>query len=193
MSKKELVVLIILLLAIATRFLFISFGQSAIPGFAAVGAMMMLAGAHLGSWKKWIFPLAIFWVSDLIINNVVFAQYFDSFQVFGSIWVFMAYTLIVLIAFLLMKKPSIVRLLVTSTTAAVIFFLVTNFGSWLNPVNQYPQNLSGLISSYEAGLPFFRNGLMGDLFFGLVLFGLYEVIAARVESIEPLLFRKSVA
>ena len=193
MNKKEIIVLVLLILAITTRFVFISFGQSAIPGFAAAGAMMILAGAHLGSWKKWMLPLIVFWISDLIINNIVYAQYFDRFQFFGSLWVYGAYALIIAAAYYLMKKRTVGRLVISSLTAAVIFFLVTNFGSWISPTSPYTKDLSGLMSSYQAGIPFFRNGLMGDVFFSFVLFGLYDFIASRMTSVEPLLFKKSTA
>ena len=37
----------------------------------------------------------------------------------------------------------------------------------------YPHTLAGLAESYVAGLPFFRNTLVGDLFFTGVIFGTY--------------------
>ncbi len=194
MNKKELIVLVILLIAITTRFLFIQSGQSAIPGFTAVGAMMILAATYMTGWKRWMVPLGIFWVSDMIMNNVVYAQYYDSFQVIGSLWIYGAFFGIGLMAFFLMKKPSVLRLLATSTLAAVIFFLVTNFGSWLHPAAPYAKDISGLMASYEAGIPFFRNGLVGDVLFSFVLFGAFDLIATRVSSLDPVIFfRKSLA
>jgi len=193
MNKKEIVVLLLLIVATATRFLFIQFGQSAIPGFTAVGAMVILGATYLEGWKKWVLPLAIFWISDLMINNIVYAEYYDSIQVWGSLWVYGAYILIGAMAYMIMRTPSIGRLAVSCTACAVIFFLVTNFGSWMSPTAPYPSGFTGLMASYEAGIPFFRNGLLGDLFFGLTLFGLYDLIASRMDSMEPMLFRKSIA
>lgn len=194
MNKKELIVLVILLIAITTRFIFIQYDQSALPGFTAVGAMMILAAAYMTGWKKWIVPLGIFWVSDMIVNNVVYAQYYDTFQVVGNLWVYGAYAVVVLIAYVIMRKPSVLRLVVTSSLAAVVFFLVTNFGAWLHPAAPYAKGLSGLMSSYEAGIPFFRNGLMGDVFFSLVLFGAFDLVASRISSLDPVVFfRKSLA
>jgi len=194
MNKKELIVLVILLLAITTRFLFIRYDQSALPGFTAVGAMMIFAAAYMSGWKKWVVPIGIFWVSDMIVNNVVYAQYYDSFQVFGNLWVYAAYAGIVLIAYFLMRRPNVGRLLITSTLGAVLFFLVTNFGSWIHPAAPYAKDISGLMTSYEAGIPFFRNGLLGDVFFSLVLFGAFDLIATRVSSLDPVVFfRKSLA
>ncbi len=53
--------------------------------------------------------------------------------------------------------------------ASLSFFLISNFGVWLF---WYPRNLQGLFSCYLAALPFYRNTLLGDLFFGgLFVFG----------------------
>lgn len=156
--------------------------------------MMILAATYMTGWKRWMVPLGIFWVSDMIMNNVVYAQYYDSFQVIGSLWIYGAFFGIGLMAFFLMKKPSVLRLLATSTLAAVIFFLVTNFGSWLHPAAPYAKDISGLMASYEAGIPFFRNGLVGDVLFSFVLFGAFDLIATRVSSLDPVIFfRKSLA
>lgn len=194
MNKKEIIVLVLLILAVITRFVFIRFGESAIPNFTAVGAMMIIGATYMKGMKRWIVPLAIFWISDLFINNVVYAQYYDSFQLFATPWVYLGYLLVGIIAYIIMKtSPSFIKLLLTCTTGAVIFFLVTNFGSWLHHTSPYTKDFSGLMASYQAGIPFFRNALMGDLFFGFVLFGLYDIIASRIESLKPMLFRKSLA
>jgi formate-dependent nitrite reductase membrane component NrfD len=60
--------------------------------------------------------------------------------------------------------------------------LVTNFASWLNNP-MYTQNFSGLLTSYIAGIPFFRNTLLGDLFYLSVLFGTTKVFGV---SIKPM-------
>ena len=50
------------------------------------------------------------------------------------------------------------------------------------------------MASYEAGIPFFRNGLVGDVLFSFVLFGAFDLIATRVSSLDPVIFfRKSLA
>jgi len=193
MNKKEIIVLVLLIIAVTTRFVFIRFGESAIPNFTAIGAMMILGATYLRGWKRWIVPIFIFWLSDLMVNNIVYGQYYDSFQLLGPPWVYVGYILIGLIAYAIMKTPTFGRLLMTCTAGAVVFFLVTNFGSWIHPTSPYTKDIAGLIESYTMGIPFFRNAFLGDLFFGFVLFGLYDVIASRVDSLEPVLFRKSIA
>lgn len=47
--------------------------------------------------------------------------------------------------------------------ASILFFLFSNFGSWLY---WYPQTLSGLVQCYTLAIPFLVNTLLGDMFFG---------------------------
>lgn len=47
--------------------------------------------------------------------------------------------------------------------ASLSFFLLSNFGVWLN---WYPTTLSGFILCYGLALPFYARTLAGDLLFG---------------------------
>jgi hypothetical protein len=74
-----------------------------------------------------------------------------------------------------------------SLASSVLFFLVTNFGSWLW-FNMYEHSMSGLIQCYAMAIPFFRYTLCGDLFFAVVLFSGYAValqtrLAAQARSV----------
>jgi hypothetical protein len=40
----------------------------------------------------------------------------------------------------------------------------------------YPANAAGLVKCYVAALPFLRNMLTGDLFWGFLLFGGYWLV-----------------
>ncbi len=57
--------------------------------------------------------------------------------------------------------------LILMPLASLWFFIVSNFGVWLF---WYPSTWQGLISCYLAAVPFYRNTLLGDVFFtGLIL------------------------
>jgi hypothetical protein len=68
---------------------------------------------------------------------------------------------------------------------SVLFFLVTNFGVFLEGV-LYPRTWEGLAECYRMALPFFRGTLFGDLAYSLGIFGAYhlacEAGAARARS-----------
>jgi hypothetical protein len=67
------------------------------------------------------------------------------------------------------------------------FFLVTNFLVWLRGTT-YPQTLEGLLTCYLAGVPFYRQTLVGDLVFSGVIFGLHAALVwglGRLKAREP--------
>ena len=73
----------------------------------------------------------------------------------------------------LLKEVTFQRLIAGSLGASVIFFVMSNLGVWVGGM-MYPMTLEGLIACYTAAIPFFQNTLLGDLFYAVVLFLLYE-------------------
>lgn len=155
--------------------------------FTPVGGIAVFGSYFLGR-KIWAFlvPLFSLWLSDLFINNIIYPiqypQYYEGFTLFGSFWVYGSFLLIIPIAWGLLSTFTLPRLALTGFSTASLFFLITNFGSWLNnPI--YPQNFSGLLTSYVAGLPFFQNTLLGDICYLVILFGATKVFGF---SLKPL-------
>lgn len=155
--------------------------------FTPVGGIAVFGSYFLGR-KIWalLVPLFSLWLSDLFINNIIYPiqypQYYEGFTLFGSFWVYSSFLLIIPIAWGLLSTFTLPRLALTGFSTASLFFLITNFGSWLNnPI--YPQNFSGLLTSYVAGLPFFQNTLLGDICYLVILFGATKVFGF---SLKPL-------
>jgi len=148
--------------------------------FTAVGAIGLFGAAHFAKkWMAFLLPFAALWLSDLFLNNVIYGQYYDSFQIIGNMYVYGAFALVILFGTYFLKKVNTSRILISAVVTSVVFFLITNFGSWLNPVHQYPQNASGLLAAYAAGLPFLKSTLAGNVFFSLVLFKTYDWVRVR--------------
>ena len=125
--------------------------------------------------NQFTFPFIAYWVSDLLLDNIVYTQYYDGFQWMGSPWVYASFALIIVLGFVLLKKVSINNLVIASLSSSVLFFLITNFGAWMSSTI-YAKTFSGLIAAYIAGIPFFWNTLAGDLFYVSVLFGSFELV-----------------
>ena len=121
-----------------------------------------------------IIPIGLYFIADLYLNNVVYAAYFDGFQLLGSVGVYMSLIIIIPIAIFTLRKVSIASVLISSIGAAVIFFLVTNFFSMLT-LPQYTKDFAGLINSYEAAIPFFRSTLVSTVVYSAVLFTAAEL------------------
>lgn len=166
-----------MLAAVACRFLPLP------PNFTPMMALALFGTAYF-SQQKWAFllPVGLWWMSDLVLNNTVYAAYNEGFFFFAGyqVWSFLAIALIVLAGKGLLKEINNKNILVSGLAAAVVFFLVSNFGVWaFNPA--YPQNIGGLIASYIAGIPFFTYNLVGNVvFLGIMVYGT-EYIASRYQ------------
>jgi hypothetical protein len=154
--------------------------------FAPIGAMALFGTAYY-SKRHWAFiiPIASMWISDLILNNVVYGQYFDHFVWFysGSLFTYGAFALIVLLGMFTLKKVRIPMLAVSALGASMIFFIVSNFGVWFSGI-MYPKDLGGLMACYAAGIPFFKNTLAGDLVYSALMFGAFELSARKIPQLR---------
>lgn len=144
-----------------------------IQNFSPLGAIALFGAAHFA--KKWhaiAITILATWLSDLFINNVIYAKFFPTFTWFykGFFWQYGAYALIAIAAFFILKKVTVKNVFIGALASALIFFAVSNFGVWLGSTT-YPQSFAGLVQCYVAGIPFINGTLMGDLFYAIVLFG----------------------
>lgn len=160
--------------------------------FTPITGMALFGAAHFTK-KYWavLIPLAAMWVSDLVLNNVVYAnlypEYYNGMVLVGDYWVYGSILLIAFIGMRFLKNVKILPLIGVSLVSSVLFFLLTNFGTWMSAwgMTTYPRGFAGLLECYAAGIPFFRSTLLGDLFYVAVLFGAYELIKSRFLSLEP--------
>ena len=79
------------------------------------------------------------------------------------------------------KNASALRVGAASLAASVSFFVISNFAVWA-VWNMYPKTASGLAMCYVAGLPFFRNAVVSDLFFAGAFFGIGYLVSHRQEE-----------
>lgn len=184
---------IILRFSVVTLLILLAALSRLIPhpaNFAPIGGMALFGAAYY-SRRVWAFviPVVSMWISDLLLNNVVYAEYFDGFVWFysGAWFTYGAFILIALMGLFTLRKIKVPNLLFSALGASVIFFLVSNFGVWFSGT-MCPKDFGGLIACYTAGIPFFKNTVMGDLFYTGVLFGAFELSARQF----PILKRATV-
>lgn len=129
------------------------------PNFSPLAAIALFAGAHC-SRKSTAFgiPLAILFLRDLAIGLHILMPF-----------VYACYAFNVLLGLWLKRAP-----FRASIIGSCAFFIVTNFSVWLL-LGTYPPTATGLFACYVAGLPYFVNTLLGDLFYAGLMFGLYSL------------------
>lgn len=171
-NPKFGIIVLMVVAAAATRFM------PHPPNFTPIGGMALFGAAHFAK-KYWAYliPFLALWLSDLILNNVVYSSP-DGFTWITSfgLWNFAAFGMIVFLGSNILKKINLPNIIGASVIGSLVFFLITNFGVWASdPLNMYADNIAGLTAAVAAGLPFFWNTLAGDIVYVGVLFGGYEI------------------
>lgn len=139
------------------------------PNFTPIAAIALFGGTFLKRKDlAFLIPVVAMLLSDLIIgfHSTMFAVY-ASFIAIVSLGMF------------LQSRLTVVNTISASLASSILFYLITNFASWTSGIMPYPMNVAGLMQSYIAGLPFFFNGILGDLFYNSVLFGALYLVTNR--------------
>jgi hypothetical protein len=134
--------------------------------FAPIGATSLFGGVYLKKRYALILPLAAMVVSDIFLG-------FDSWQ--SRLSVYGSFLLIGLLGLAIRNHRNIFTVIGASLMGSTLFYLITNL-VFIYPAKMYPHTWAGQIASYTNALPFFRNTLLGDLFYVGVLFGSYELV-----------------
>jgi hypothetical protein len=134
--------------------------------FTPIAAIALFSGYYLSRRDAVVVPLVAMALSDYFIG-------FDSWSSRLVVYSTLAVVGVLGYAIRTYRKPSLV--VGVSIAGSVIFYVVTNL-VWLYPPTMYSHDLAGQMSSYINALPFFRNTLLGDLFYTGALFGSYELV-----------------
>lgn len=141
-----------------------------LPNFAPIAAIALFGGVYLNKKYALILPLTAMLVSDYFIG------FYDLKLMLG---VYLSLALMGLIGLLVKNRKNPFTVIGGSVLGSVLFFIITNLSVWAF-YSWYPHTLSGLSQCFAAAIPFFRNTLLGDLFYVAILFGIYELITAWV-------------
>lgn len=139
--------------------------------FAPIAAVALFGGTYLNKKLALVLPVASMIISDYFIG---FDSWSSRLSVYGS------FLLIGLIGLWIRNHKNIWTILGGSILGSILFYLITNLVFFYD-TSMYPHTLSGQITSYINALPFFRNTLLGDLFYASVFFGSYEWVRAWQE------------
>ena len=147
------------------------------PNFAPVGALALYGGARLSGWSSWAVPLSVLAVGDLLLQ-LVFGIPFLTPTTFS---VFLGFGVYILLGRSLRGCLHPFRIGSTALLGSLQFYLITNFSVWYFS-GMYTPDLSGLLSCYGAGIPFFALTASGDLFFTGTLFFAHHLVLRRKEG-----------
>lgn len=172
MKKSHLIITLLILFGLA---MFVRLTPHP-ANFTPVGAVALFAAVYLP--KRWavILPVSIMFLSDIFIG---FYDLRLMLAVYGC------FVLIGLVGLLVRRQKNLLTVLSATLGVSVLFFLVTNFAVWAFS-SWYPHTINGLVLNYTLAVPFFRNTLLGNVFFVGVLFGAYELVRQNSKNLGEL-------
>lgn len=136
------------------------------PNFAPIAAIALFGGVYLTKKYFWIVPLLALFVGDYFIG---------SYNIRLMIAVYGSFGIISLIGLWLRNHRSLGMIISSALVGSLLFYLITNFAVWaFSP--WYMKDISGLMLSYTLALPFFKNTILGNLFYVSLFFGVYELV-----------------
>ena len=163
MSKKNITLLTVGLLII------LGLSARLLPhpaNFAPITAIALFCGLYLPRRWSIIVPIVAMFVSDIFIGfydwKIMLAVYF-------------CFILTGLIGSVVQNRKSFATILGGTLSGSILFFLITNLAVWAFGT-MYIHNFAGLLECYTMAIPFFRNSLLGDLFFTGILVGTMESV-----------------
>lgn len=142
------------------------------PNFAPIAAIALFGGAYLSKKTAFVLLMIAMLISDIFIG---------FYEVKLMAFVYGSFLICVVLGTWLKKNKSPLTVVGSSLLGSLLFFLLTNFAVWaFSP--WYSKDFQGLAQSYLMGLPFFRNTILGDLFYVAVFFGLFELTEIWIKN-----------
>lgn len=137
-------------------------------------AIALFGGAYFEDKRlAFLLPLLAMALSDVFLGFYMV-----------SIFVYISFGIGLLIGFILRKRVKMQNVILASLAGSIVFFLITNFGSWLTDPMYQPLNFESLARCYTLAIPFFRNTLLGDMGYIAVLFSCYALAERFVPALS---------
>lgn len=174
-NLRNWVLLLIIIAAAATRFLFLG-EQTFLSNFTPIGAIALFGGTYFtDKYKAYLVPLLTLFVSDILVTHAYTGQWTLFYD--GFLWVYASFAIMVFIGSRI-KKVNAGTVLLGALAAVLVHWLLTDIQPWLAGT-LYNKDITGYYQSLIAAIPFERNLLLGNLVYGAILFGGFELAQTR--------------
>jgi len=166
-NSNRLVLFTVFLIALTVSSKLLFGSNLDFSGFSPVLAIALFSGMIMGDKKfTFLMPLLALFLSDVVIEVLYQNRLFDYGGFYKGMWLNYALLLSVTALGWLLKGKNWTRIVLSAFLAPTLYFLLSNGLVWYSSTEQvYARSISGLMTCYEAGLPFYRNSLIGMIVF----------------------------
>ena len=150
-------------------------------GFSPLIAIALFSGFIIKQRNmSFLLPLLALFISDIIIHILYLNNAFDFAGLYPGQW--KNYLLLLAVTFLgwIFKGRSYLTIGVAAVAAPTLYFFVSNFLVWRATTEAvYANSFGGLMTCYEAALPFYRNSLIATVLFLPVILIAYNYLTKK--------------
>ncbi len=130
---------------------------------------IMAIGLFAGSQGRKTSTGVLATLSALVLSDAVLGFYPGFWYVYG------AALIPALLGRLIRNRGGVGVVAAAAFASSFSFFLITNFMFWATD-RLYPLTIGGLSECYLAGIPFYRNQVLGDAVYTVAIFGGYAIL-----------------
>jgi hypothetical protein len=180
-AHRSTIAVLLMVLTLALRF-------APLPeNFSAFGALAIFCGLYTSGAFRWWFPIAALLTADCI-GQLAGIPGMGFYRIESMLLNYAGFLAMIFVSSKFRSRSLMSSRFVGTSFGAIAlcalvssacFFLISNFGAWLDPLMQYPRTASGLMNCYLAGLPFWRSTLTSDLVF-TIGFSLFATLMSPV-------------
>ena len=139
------------------------------PNWTPVGSVAVIGGTYMGPWRTLGVVMVGVWVSDMVLNNVVYASPEWVWLTKGWLFLALGYAAMTFSSHWVSKyDDGYTGVVARATVGSWLFFMITNAGVWWGG-SMYSTTIAGLTMCYLAGIPFLISAWMADVAFSVAL------------------------
>ncbi|MBC7874023.1 MAG: hypothetical protein H7Y01_08505, partial [Ferruginibacter sp.] len=180
-NNGRLIVFTLILVALQTACKYFFAAELDWSGVSPFIAIALFSGFIMKQRNmSFLLPLLALFISDAIIHILYINNQFDFAGFYPGQWKNYLLLLVSTLIGLGLKGRSYSSLVTGAIAAPTVYFLLSNFMVWQATTEAvYPKSFSGLMTCYEAALPFYRNSLVATLLFLTVILLAYNYLTKR--------------
>jgi hypothetical protein len=142
--------------------------------FALFGALSLFCGAYLRGWGAWLLPVGALLASD-IFGHFLRVPGVHLYGATSMLFNYLGFAAMIGIGHYMRRRPTIDIAIPTVLAGSLAYFVISNFGSFLDPQLKYEQSLAGLWQCYALAIPYYRTTFQSDVVFSFAMFGCHHL------------------